>query len=284
MSRLAETEAHIASMSELLAIVGAMRSLAGMRMQEAQRILPGTRRYADMVASAISDTLLLMGDREEALSAGGAGRAVIVCTAEHGFVGGFNNRLVEAAEETVETGDTLFMLGTRGAALATERGMAPGWSHPMSTRCAAVPQTVGALLADLYGRIAAGEIGRVEAIFACYRQGGASTVERRLLLPLDTEALEPRQPRQSPLVDLDPLDLHERLIGEYLFALMTEAAIESIASENAARFATMSAAHENVADKVDELRQEARQARQSEITTELLDLVTGADAQLGDSR
>ncbi|QPC41937.1 F0F1 ATP synthase subunit gamma [Kaustia mangrovi] len=80
------------------------------------------------------------------------------------------------------------------------------------------------------------------------------------------------------------VDLHERRIGEYLFALMTEAAIESIASETAARFATMSAAHETVSDKVDELRQEARQARQSEIATELLDPVTGADAQLGDSR
>jgi F0F1-type ATP synthase gamma subunit len=38
------------------------------------------------------------------------------------------------------------------------------------------------------------------------------------------------------------------------------------------------AAHDNVSKKLDQLRQDARQARQSEITTELLDLVTGAEA------
>jgi len=43
--RLAEIEAHIGNIAELLDIVGAMRSLAGMRLQEAQRALPGIRRY-----------------------------------------------------------------------------------------------------------------------------------------------------------------------------------------------------------------------------------------------
>ena len=58
-------------------------------------------------------------------------------------------------------------------------------------------------------------------------------------------------------------------------------AVESLASESAARFAAMEAAHGNVSGKLDQLRQEARQARQAEITTELLDLVTGAEAQRG---
>ena len=48
MTRLAELRGQIASMDELLDIVGAMRSLAGMRLQEAQRALPGIRRYAEI--------------------------------------------------------------------------------------------------------------------------------------------------------------------------------------------------------------------------------------------
>ena len=67
-------------------------------------------------------------------------------------------------------------------------------------------------------------------------------------------------------------------MAEYVFALLTEAAIESIASENAARFAAMNSAHDNVAKKLEQLRQSGRQARQSEITAEMLDLVTGAEA------
>ncbi|HVB15869.1 MAG TPA: F0F1 ATP synthase subunit gamma [Stellaceae bacterium] len=66
-----------------------------------------------------------------------------------------------------------------------------------------------------------------------------------------------------------------------VFALLTEAAVESLASDSAARFAVMEAAHGNVSGKLDQLRQDARQARQSEITMELLDLVTGAEAQRG---
>jgi F-type H+-transporting ATPase subunit gamma len=61
-------------------------------------------------------------------------------------------------------------------------------------------------------------------------------------------------------------------------APMVEAAVESIASENAARFAAMESAHDNVSKKLEELRQEANQARQSEITTELIELITGAEA------
>ncbi|QGM95716.1 F0F1 ATP synthase subunit gamma (plasmid) [Methylocystis rosea] len=67
-------------------------------------------------------------------------------------------------------------------------------------------------------------------------------------------------------------------MAEYVFALLTEAAVESIASENAARFAAMESAYDNVSKKLEELRQEANQARQSEITTELIDLITGAEA------
>ena len=51
MTRLAEIQPHIASMGELHDIVGAMRSLAGMRVQEAQRTLPGIRRYAEAMAA-----------------------------------------------------------------------------------------------------------------------------------------------------------------------------------------------------------------------------------------
>ena len=60
MNRLADIEGHIASIGELLNIVGAMRSLAGMRVQEAQQALPGIRRYAESMAAAIGSALLLM--------------------------------------------------------------------------------------------------------------------------------------------------------------------------------------------------------------------------------
>ena len=55
-------------------------------------------------------------------------------------------------------------------------------------------------------------------------------------------------------------------------------AMESFASENGARLATMEAARANIDKKLDDLAQDERQRRQDEITTELLDIVTGAEA------
>jgi F-type H+-transporting ATPase subunit gamma len=83
MMRLADIEGHIASMQELHNIVGAMRSLAGMRMQEAQRALPGIRRYAESLAAAIGSALLLMPERATDRP-DEKGRAALVLCAEIG--------------------------------------------------------------------------------------------------------------------------------------------------------------------------------------------------------
>lgn len=278
MSRLAEIERHIGSMTELLDIVGAMRSLASMRLQEAQKALPGMRSYAGAVATAIADTLPLVEERGGARN-GAAGRlALVLCTAEHGFVGGFNERLMEAALARLGPDDALFVLGTRGATLAAERGRPADWCHPMASRCPAVPEVVNTLSQELYRRIACGEVGRVEVVFARYRSGGAAVIERHPILPFDPASLGAGSQRQPPIHTLPPAVLQEKLVAEYVFALLAEALVESLASENAARFMAMESARDNVSQKLEDLGAEARHARQSEITDELLDLVTGAEA------
>ncbi|MGO8915550.1 MAG: F0F1 ATP synthase subunit gamma [Stellaceae bacterium] len=281
MTRLAEIETHIASMGGLLDIVGAMRSLASMRVQEAHRALPGVRRYAEAMAAAIGRTLLLVPEPRTGQRAARGRRVLILCAAEHGFVGGFNERLIEAAVTDLNPRDALFVLGSRGIALAQERGRPIAWTHAMATRVEGVPDLVRRSTAELYRLVAQRGITRAEVMFARYRQGGAATIERRLLFPLDLESLAVDPARLPPLANLHPDVLLEKLIAEHVFALFTEAAVESLASENDARFSTMDSAHDNVAKKLDQLRQEARQARQGEITTELIDLVTGAEAQQG---
>ena len=278
MTRLTKIQSHIVSMDELLDIVGAMRSLAGMRVQESQHALPGIRSYADSMATAIGSALLLMPQPVTEAQQRRGRCAAILCMAEHGFVGGFNERMLEAAEATLNASDMLFVLGSRGAALAYERGREIAWTRPMATRLAGAPDAVNSLTNELYARIARGEIARVEVMFARYRQGAASMIEHRLLLPLDTASLAAKSARQVPLHHLAPRPLLEKLIADYVFALLTEAAVESIASENAARFAAMESAHDNVSKKLAGLQENARQARQTEITSELLDLMTGAEA------
>ena len=282
MTRLVEVEAHILGMGELLDIVGAMRSLASMRVQQAQRALPAIRRYAQTMADAIGAALLLLPDSAPVNYAATARRALVVCTAEHGFVAGFNERVLDAAETLLDSNDALFVLGSRGAGAARERGWPMTWVHPMATRPEGVPETIRHLTAELYGWIARGELARIEVMFARHRQGTGTTIERKLLFPVDLQSLTLAQPQLPPLHNLPPATLLEKLIADYVLGLLTEAAVDALASENAARFAAMDSAHENVSKKLEELRQDARRERQDEITMELLDLVTGAEAIQGD--
>lgn len=74
------------------------------------------------------------------------------------------------------------------------------------------------------------------------------------------------------------------MTAEYILSQLMEAAIESLAAENGARFAAMEAAHDNVGKRLRALQLDASRARQEEVTTELLDLVTGEQAVCNDQR
>ena len=278
MTRLADIRLQIGSMGELRSLVGALRSLAGMRVQEAQCALQDVRRYGRSMAAAIGSALLLRPSPVSTSAAVEPRRLLILFAAEHGFVGGFNERLIAAARNALVPGQMLFVLGSRGAALAQEQGLKVAWNLPMATRLSAAPDAVNTLISELYSRIAHGSITHVDVLFMRIRQGSEPTIERRSLLPLDTTGMAPAPGAQAPLHNLPSQVLIEKLVVEYVFALLTEAAVESIASENAARFAAMASAHDNVSGKLDLLRQSEREARQEEITAELLDLMTGAAA------
>ncbi|MEZ5833670.1 MAG: FoF1 ATP synthase subunit gamma [Dongiaceae bacterium] len=276
MTRLAEIQAHLRSMGELRDIIGAMRSLAGMRMQEAARALPGIRRYTDSIASGIADAMMLTSQPQ--IDSGSGPRALVLFTAEHGFVGGYNERLIEAALASILPTDLLFVLGSRGMVTMAEQAHEVAWAHPLATRTAAAADVAQTLSRELYARIARGRIARVDVIYARYVQGSRAAIEQRRVLPLDPSLVKGAKRSQPPLHNLPPEDLQEKLIAEHVFANLTAAVVESIASENAARLAAMESAHENISKRLDTLHRDAGLARQSEITTEILELVTAAKA------
>ena len=290
--RLVEIERHAASMEELQRIVGAMRAIASMRMQEAVRALASVREYGNALAAALDDALAIAA--EEVRRAGGDGggptdttralaprsghRAIVLFASEHGFVGGFNQRLIEAVESDLVATDALMIVGSRGAALAAERGHAVAWEHPLATRLTGIPETVRLLEEALLPRITSDEIVRAEIVFSRHGRNGGLAIERRRLFPLELGAA--RHMRRGPplLHDLPAPSLLEKLTAEYMLARLTEAGTEALAAENAARFAAMESARDNVGRKLEALRLDASRARQEEVTTELLDLITGGQA------
>ena len=135
MTRLAEIEAHIGNMAELRDIIGAMRSLAGMRMQEAQRVLPGIRRYAETVSEAIGDALLLVPDQMLGTRMAPGRRAHRMCAAPSTVLSAASTSASSMPPTPLaDPGDAVFILGSRGAVLAQERGWTIAWTYAMATR------------------------------------------------------------------------------------------------------------------------------------------------------
>ncbi|MEJ2238903.1 MAG: F0F1 ATP synthase subunit gamma, partial [Gemmatimonadales bacterium] len=118
--------------------------------------------------------------------------------------------------------------------------------------------------------------------FGRYTGTGSYKIETRRILPLDPSLLETPDHQPSPLHHLPPAALVEQLAREYLFAEICRAIMESMVTENAVRLRVMESAADGIDDKVGKLTDQERSLRQQEITTELVDVVTGAAAVLGE--
>lgn len=292
--RLVEIERHVASMQELQRIVGAMRAIASMRMQEAVGALTSVRQYGAALAEAVRDALAITAEQSLPADSGSrysrhtdsesgafrqtGKRAIVLFSSEHGFVGGFNQRLIDVIQSGLLTTDALMIVGSRGAALAAERGCAVAWSHPLPTRLGGIADTVRLIEETLLPWIARDGFVRVEVVFSRYRGGGELVVARRRLLPIELAAASRPRHALVPLHNLPAPQLLEGLTAGYMLAQLIEAATDALAAENAARFAAMESARDNVGRKLRSLRLEASRSRQEEVTSELLELVTGEQA------
>lgn len=266
--RLAELSGRIENIRQLGTVVNAMRGIAGARAQMARAQLGAVERYTATIAAAMG-TLLDATDMPTPIRA--QKPAQLLFCAEQGFAGAFSAHVLDHAEP----GAALFLLGTRGGILATERGLKPVWSHALPAASAGVPHLAQQVAAELYARIAAQSIDRIDAIYQCWHQGKGLETRRQRLLPLDPANLSAMARPNSPLLNLKPERLLASLTADYLHALLCQAALHSIVAENETRMATMAAAHQHIDQQSHKLELTRQIVRQDEITAEIIELSTG---------
>src|ERR1019366_9560396 len=79
--------------------------------------------------------------------------AIVIFCAEQGFAGAFSERVLDAAGADLATAE-LFLIGTRGGAIAAERGVVADWTSAMPSHSAGVPKLADRIAEALYARIA----------------------------------------------------------------------------------------------------------------------------------
>jgi F-type H+-transporting ATPase subunit gamma len=270
MERPGVIRARIRSIAQLREVVGAMRALAAVRMQQASDMLDGTRRYGEIVAAALSQALMLAG-AEGQRPAGP--HAVLLCGPEHGFVGGHTEALIQA----LPPAETVFAAGARGAHALAEAGRPAAWWMPAPSHAPAVAESARGLAAELTRRFAGGEFAGLTAVFARIEEGGRWRVVVEAILPPDLARFRRPPALVPPLANLAPAVLLERVVEEWFLAELARALTEALAAENLARLQAMSNAHDNIEKKLDALVAQERILRQEQITEELLDVVNGAE-------
>ncbi len=276
MERLADINAKIDNVEKLEAVVTAIRGIAAARAQEARVLLVGVVAYSRVVSEALGEALLLAPPDEEP-SRGVDRTGEILFLAEQGFAGAYSDRVLDAAADAL-SGATVLAVGRRGTAIANERGVVPDWSTEMATHIGGVPAVADRIAGALYERIERHGLTRIGLTFAHAAEGGGMAVERQSLLPLDFARFAPAGGGSPPLTYLPPADLIRQLIDEYVYARLCAAATLAFAAENEARLAAMVSAKTNVDNTLADLRSRASQARQREVTEEVIGLSASAAA------
>jgi F-type H+-transporting ATPase subunit gamma len=289
-ARLRQIRRRIRSVQSTMKITRAMEQIALARIAKAQRRVEQIRAYATRLTEAMEDVARQTGalvhpllEEREARRA-----AVVVLTSDRGLAGAYNANVLRRAERLFGRlrGDgvepALYVAGRKGQGYFRFRQAAVegGWSGFSEVPSYSDAEEIAGTLIDAFLE---GRVDQIHAVYTDFRSAFTLRPVDRRMVPIAPEEVagdrEGRgEPRPEYLFEPGPAELLDALLPRYVAALIFAAMLESAASENAARRRAMKAATENAEDLIRRLTREANQARQTEITTELMEIVGGAEA------
>ncbi|QIE54214.1 ATPase [Pikeienuella piscinae] len=207
---------------------------------------------------------------------------LVVMGSDHGLCGAYNEVLAMEARRHVAPGETVRVLCVGAQMEDALRGekMAPEVTLLPPANADGLNRLAGELVTRLE-RMRGDD--RVTLIYTQRAAHGRQAPVALPLLPLDEGMLEelaarPWTSRSLPQFSMAAPALLAALVRNLLYATVHRAAAEALMTENAARLARMQQAEQSVDERLEDLRSETRSVRQSEITTELLDVIVGFEA------
>lgn len=267
--RLEDVRRRRAVIDEIGEVVGALRAIAAAHTTEAQAALDAVSVYEGHVAAALAS----MAAPEATFAAAEGPGLVVVVGAAQGFCGGYPARVAEAVLRIAPQDAGILVIGQRTRAMLEEAGVSPVWSADLPAATRFVPALASAVT-DALLELGDHHPGPIVALSGSDRPG----------LPIESWRIWPPEPREAatsvgaaspPLTTLPPAALLRGLLAESLFAEAVRAIIQGLCSENRARVEAMVRAQSNLKRRRAEVEQRYRQARQEQMTTEVIELSMG---------
>ena len=283
---------RIGSVQNTKKITRAMELIAATRVVKAQQRARAARPYAEQITAVIENLaaggadvdhpLLRQAEKVERVG-------VIVISSDRGLAGPYNSSVIKAAERQVQNARSegadysLIVIGKKARDYFAFRkyaidsftmGISDNPSYEDARRIA---DEVSALFSE-------GHIDRVELVYTEFVSLGSQKVATRRFLPLESTTTIATQGGGDAGVsgafefEPSPEAVLESLLPRYVEARLFGALLDSAASEHASRQRAMKAATDNAEELITKLSREMNQARQDAITTEIMEIVSGAEA------
>ncbi|MCL4414259.1 MAG: ATP synthase F1 subunit gamma [Actinobacteria bacterium] len=282
---------RIRSVQATKKITRAMELIAASQIVRAQNRISAAAPYQHAVADALGCVLAdspVAGGRLVGVPDAPEKVMVLAVVADRGLCGGYNFSVLRAAERMVAAGSSsgqqyrLVTVGRKAVSYLRFRGQPversfTGFSDRPSFADA---RQVASVLTESF---TAGEVDQVLVVSTRFLSAGTQVVETRQLLPMPLGAsVRHEEPENRPLgfTELEPdgPELIEDLLPRYVEAAVYGSLLEAAASEHTARQRAMAAATENADELTKTLRRVMNRARQDSVTTEIMEIVGGAEA------
>ncbi len=291
MSGLKEIRRRITSVNNTRQITRAMKLVSAAKLRRAQDAAENGRAYSDRlneaVRAAISD---LTGDFDHPLLEVRPEikrRRIIMVAGDRGLCGAYNANVAKAVIANNKGASPAFdviAVGRRSAsAVASNRWELKAKYAELGENAATWP--IEEIARSCMRDFISGECDEVVLYYTKFVSAMTQEVTREVLLPfggINAEISEtaPKQEGDEGYISYSPSpeEILSGLIPLLVRTRIGQGALESKASEHAARMTAMESATSNASDLIDKLRLYYNRARQSTITTELIDIVGGAEA------
>ena len=283
MASQREIRRRIAAVKNIKQITRAMQFVAASKLKRAQDATLSARPYSEKLDEVLADVAAVLSGEDHPLlvQREGGKRLIVLITMDRGLAGPLNTNTIRFAsrEITEYPGDlTLVTVGRKGRD-AMRRAGVPIEAHFAGFGDRPTFADVLPLARLVTDDFLAGTYGRVDVVYSRFVTTLTQRPESIQVLPVrpteDTEGI----PGNQFIFEPSASAVLERLIPRYVATRLFQAVLEAKASEESSRMVAMKNATENAEDLIEDLTLSYNKVRQSNITREMIEIASGANAR-----
>ncbi len=284
MASLKNIRKRINSVKSTRQITKAMKMVAAAKLRRAQDNVMAARPYAAKLTEVLqrlsgsgaqADNPLLQKEKAE--------RALlIVISSDRGLCGGFNANICKAAEGFVRENTSRFSeisvltIGRKAYEYLRRRAtVRKNYSNILSTLNYQEAALIGQELIEGY---LADEYDEVYLLYNAFRSVMSQDITLKRLLPIETPQGSEEEFLPDAIYEPSKDELLTELFPKHIEVQIFHAMLESVAAEHGARMTAMDSASKNATEMIGKLTLQYNRARQAAITTELMEIISGAES------